>query len=93
MTSEDSQCELILRRLRATPGEWISMPELCQISGSYNIHTRIDQLRHGRGVAIENDIRRKPLDRRQYSYYRVPPVEKSGGKPDTIPERQASLPL
>lgn len=71
MKAEDSQCELILNRLRATPGEWVSMPELCDVSGSYNVHTRIDQIRHERGLLVENDIRRKPRDRRQYSYYRL----------------------
>ncbi len=30
------------------------MPELVEASGSFNIHTRIDELRHRYGVEIEN---------------------------------------
>lgn len=68
----DSQCSLILARLRKTPGQWVSMPDLVKVSGSYNIHTRIDNLRHVFGQVIECKIERQRGSRRQFSYYRIP---------------------
>lgn len=67
-----SQNALILARLNSTPGEWVSMPELVQVSGSFNIHSRIDELRHKGGHAIENRTVRAPGSRRLQSSYRVP---------------------
>jgi hypothetical protein len=40
-----SQCDLILAELRRHEGQWVPMPHLCHISGSYNIHSRIADLR------------------------------------------------
>ena len=52
---ENSQCSKILNRLKEQGGEgWVAMPELVTISGSYNIHSRVDELRHNHGVDIEN---------------------------------------
>ncbi len=52
---EDSQCGKILRVLQDARGEWVSMPALVLISGSYNVHSRIDELRHRHGYEIENE--------------------------------------
>jgi len=52
---ENSQCAIILRALQAAEGDWISMPTLVAISHSYNIHSRIDELRQVHGYNIEND--------------------------------------
>ena len=67
-----SQNQLIIERLKQTPGEWVSMPELVQVSGSFNVHSRIDELRHKGGHAIENRTTRAPGSRRHQSSYRVP---------------------
>ena len=40
-----TQCDLILDRLQETPGEWVAMPALVRVSGSYVIHSRIADLR------------------------------------------------
>lgn len=50
----NSQCGKILAALHAAGGAWLSMPELVEISDSYNIHSRIDELRHAYGFNIEN---------------------------------------
>lgn len=53
---EDSQCAKILTVLKAMATEtdpWVPMPSLVLASGSYNIHSRIDELRK-RGYNIEN---------------------------------------
>ena len=42
---QGSQCALILGALQAQPGRKIEMPTLVKLSGSYNIHTRVDELR------------------------------------------------
>jgi len=52
---ENSQCAKILARLAQQPGEWVTMPALVEVSGSYNIHSRVDELRHNHGVQIENE--------------------------------------
>jgi hypothetical protein len=51
---EDSQCAKILAALRLADGNWLEMPALVRASGSYNIHTRIDELRQRWGHDIEN---------------------------------------
>jgi hypothetical protein len=61
--SEDSQCALILGALQSAPGRKIAMPELVRISGSFNIHTRVDELRHVHGftqIRNETDSSVKP---------------------------------
>ena len=52
---EDSQCGKILAALKAANGDWVSMPALVLVSASYNIHSRIDELRHRHGYQIENE--------------------------------------
>jgi len=52
---EDSQCGKILAVLKAANGDWVTMPALVLVSGSYNIHSRIDELRHVHGYQIENE--------------------------------------
>ena len=53
---EDSQCAKILARLRQRPGEMVPMPELAAVSGSYNVHSRIDELRSKHGIVIHNEV-------------------------------------
>ena len=68
---QKSQCALILARLQAQPGEgWVSMPELVAASGSFNVHSRVDELRHAHGLPIENrtDLTTRP----HRSEYRLP---------------------
>lgn len=48
-----SQCEKIAVHLMARPGVPVAMPELHEVSGSMNIHSRIADLRK-RGMNIEN---------------------------------------
>lgn len=69
MPSTPSQCDLILDALSA--GEWVPMPELARISGSLNIHSRIDQLRHERGLHIENSKTIEAGTRKCLSSYRL----------------------
>lgn len=64
-----TQNDLIVERLRAAKGGWVSMPELVKASDSYNIHTRIDELRHTRGLRILNKIETIPGSRRVHSFY------------------------
>jgi hypothetical protein len=71
MSAEPRQADLVLARLQESPGEWVSMPELARISGSMNIHSRIDQLRHQGGHHIENFMQRRPGSRRNDSFYRL----------------------
>ena len=72
MSAEPRQADLVLARLQKSPGEWVSMPELAEISGSMNIHSRIDQLRHEGGHHIENFMQqRQPGSRRKDSFYRL----------------------
>lgn len=68
-----SQCELILQALQAARGEWVPMPQLAAESESLNVHTRIDELRHKRGLNIENRTESDPdRPRRRKSFYRLP---------------------
>jgi hypothetical protein len=70
-TNDDSQCAAILSRLRKDPGQWVSMPDLVHVSGSFNIHTRVDEIRHRLGETVECKI--ESASRRKFSFYRVPP--------------------
>lgn len=56
-TRGESQCELILAELRKAGGSPVYMPTLVDASGSYNIHSRISDLRK-QGHAIFNETRR-----------------------------------
>ena len=71
--SSPSQAELILQALQAANGAWVSMPQLAQVGESMNVHSRIDELRHKRGVQIENRQEPDPnKPRRRLSFYRIP---------------------
>ena len=63
-----SQNDLVERRLQETPDQWVEMPELCKVSGSYNIHTRISELRK-RGHQISN--KQETVNGQRYSYYKL----------------------
>jgi len=63
-----SQCAKILRTLKIMRG-WQSMPLLCRVSGSYNVHSRIDELRHRYGCRIEN--KKEHCGKKINSYYRL----------------------
>jgi hypothetical protein len=68
--SEPSQNDLILARLQKTPGEWVSMPELCEAASSLNCHTRINDLRSF-GHVIENYQQHEKGTHRRKSFYRL----------------------
>ena len=40
-----SQCDAIFAILAERFGQWVDMPELCRLTGSYVIHSRIADLR------------------------------------------------
>jgi hypothetical protein len=63
-----SQCDIILARLVSTPGQWVPMPALCRLSGSFNIHSRIADLRR-RGHRIDHQNRQ--TGRKIHSFYRL----------------------
>ena len=52
---ENSQCHKIYETLKAAKGGWVEMPALVELSGSYNIHSRVDELRHVHNLPIENE--------------------------------------
>jgi len=88
--TENSQCHLIFKALasafehRATNGGgWVAMPKLVEASGSYNVHSRIDELRHRHGVVIENDT--DVSVRPHVSKYRLV-------LPEAVTEPKAALP-
>lgn len=67
-----SQCGRILRALRRAGGRWVSMPKLVVAGRSYNVHSRIDDLRHDYGIQIENSVKTvngAPTSRK--SFYRL----------------------
>ena len=63
-----SQADAILGQLKQRKGKWCSMPSLGRISGSYNVHSRIADLRK-RGHQIEH--RNEHAGRLIRSYYRL----------------------
>lgn len=68
-----SQCDAIHDCLSAAKGEWVPMPHLAAVSESLNVHSRVDELRHKRGVMIENKKERDECRRRRtLSFYRIP---------------------
>jgi biotin operon repressor len=68
-TSSPSQCDIILRMLTESRGQWVSMPDMMRESGSGSVHSRISNLRDA-GHTIE--WRRKQVGRRILSWYRIP---------------------
>ena len=71
MDASATQNHLIIARLQATPGQWVPMPELADCSGSYNIHTRIDEIRRTTVHRVENRLERAPGSTRKLSFYRI----------------------
>jgi hypothetical protein len=67
----ESQCDRILERLMATPGQWVPMPELYRISGAMAVHSRVADLRK-RGVPVEHRNVRQGNRGAVHSFYRVP---------------------
>ena len=65
-----SQCDLILAELQVSRGHWVPMPRLVVCSGSYNVHSRIADLRK-RGHVILHENRRKQGSRVVQSYYQL----------------------
>src|ERR1051325_8904045 len=52
-----TQLSRLRSHFRVHPNEWISLPDLHQLSGSLNISVRIADLRH-QGMCIENRVSR-----------------------------------
>lgn len=67
-TAGRTQCEAILAALAVKRGQWVPMPELVATSGSYNVHSRISDLRQ-RGHEIEH--RNEQAGRQIKSFYRL----------------------
>lgn len=69
-----SQCDRIEKELfrgmrLECAGGWVSMPDLVRCSGSYNVHSRISDLRK-RGLNIEQRLEVLG-DGTRASYYRI----------------------
>lgn len=63
-----TQCALILTALQARSGEWVPMPDLVAVSGSYVVHSRISDLRQaGHQIEHKNDW----VDGKCHSFYRL----------------------
>lgn len=65
-----SQCDKILAHLRGHTGQWVAMPDLVTESGSFNIHSRISDLRK-RGYTIEQKNERNQHNNQIKSFYRI----------------------
>jgi len=63
-----SQNDLIQEELENKAGKWVPMPRLVDVSGSYNIHSRIDELRRKRFLNIACKVEQQP-DGSKHSYY------------------------
>lgn len=63
-----TQAQCILRELDRRRGQWVSLPELCRVSGAYAVHSRISDLRQ-LGHAIEHRCGR--AGRTVLSWYRL----------------------
>lgn len=63
------QNSLVLAELQKRPGQWVPMPQLVEVSGSYNIHSRISNLRD-KGWFVENKITYRE-DGTRMSWYRL----------------------
>ena len=71
-----TQCDTILEALHDAKGAWVPMPHLARVSESLNIHSRVDELRHKRGMDIRNKQERDECNRkRKHSFYRIPVAE------------------
>jgi len=64
-----SQCDRIGARLMASPGQWVAMTELWQVSGAFAVHSRVSDLRRS-GMVIEQKNEHR-ADGTIHSFYRV----------------------
>lgn len=70
-----SQSVLILGRLSATPGEWVSLPELAAVSRSMAVHSRINDLRKlGYTIEHKNEHVKVGCQISVHSSYRLVPI-------------------
>lgn len=67
-----TQAQCILSELERCPGRWVSLPDLCRVSGAYAVHSRISDLR-ALGHSIENKCGR--VGRTVTSWYRLVPSQ------------------
>jgi hypothetical protein len=63
-----SQNELIETRLTEKRGQWVPMPELSQLSGSYVVHSRVSDLRK-KGLQIESKTEQH--GKTKHSFYKL----------------------
>lgn len=68
MSTTLTQADKVLDCLQANLGEWVAMPRLADVSGSYVIHSRISELRD-RGCNIRNKTER--VNGQTHSFYRL----------------------
>lgn len=71
-----SQSDAILAKLKEFTGKWVSLVELTQCSGSYNVKGRIYDLR-ARGYQISSRCHRDAASGKVHSYYMLcaPPAQ------------------
>lgn len=69
-----TQCSLILAELTRRHGQWVSMPELAEVSGAYAVHSRISDLRAD-GYLI--DVRQEGSRPRKSFYRLTSPLQKA----------------
>lgn len=67
--SRPSQCDIIERVLRKHAGQRVSVLHLAEESESINVHSRISELRHKRGLHIENTQETVEGSRVRRSFY------------------------
>jgi len=66
MSETLTQADKVLDCLQANLGEWVAMPRLADVSGSYVIHSRVAELRN-RGCNIRNKT--ETVNGVRFSYY------------------------
>lgn len=66
--STPTQADKVLDCLQANLGEWVAMPRLSDVSGSYVIHSRIADLRE-RGCNIKNKT--ETVQGVRHSFYKL----------------------
>ncbi len=69
-----SQCELIMQHLISANGGWVAMPTLVHASGSYNVHSRIADLRRrlaAKGDSLRIEHRNTREGDKIHSFYRL----------------------
>lgn len=70
-----SQTHRLYAYLRQHASQWVPMPELVRVSGSWVVHSRISDLRRKKLGKIENRIERHDdgVERIVHSFYRFTP--------------------